>query len=79
MIIPSPEDGQIIQIPPSDIRLSFAKAKVDVCLLENKDVLVLYENAIIAKTKLSKNNKFIKKQQLEQQILGAKIYEPVGI
>lgn len=72
-------DGQIIQIPPSNIRLSFAKAKVDACLLENRDVLVVYKNTIIAKTKLSKNNKFIKKQQIEQKILGAKIYEPVGV
>ena len=72
-------DGQIIQIPPTDIRLSFAKAKVDACLLDNRDILVVYKNTIIAKAKLSKNNKFIKKEQLEQQILGAKIYEPVGV
>ncbi|MCK4325697.1 ISNCY family transposase [bacterium] len=72
-------DNQIIQIPPSDIRLSFAKAKVDACLLKNRDVLVLYKNTIIAKAKLSKSNKFIKEQQLEQKILGAKLYEPVGV
>lgn len=36
--------GQTIQIPPSPLRLSFAKAKVDTCLLEDKQIYVLYCN-----------------------------------
>jgi hypothetical protein len=72
-------DGQIIQIPPTNIRLSFAKAKVDACLLEHRNLLIVYKNTIIAKTKLSKNNKFIQKEQLIEKVLGAKIYEPVAV
>lgn len=67
-------NGQIIQIPPTNIRLSFAKAKVDVCLLEDNQILVLYKDTIITKSKLSKNNKIIKKQKIQEEILNAKIY-----
>lgn len=72
-------NGQIIQIPPTNIRLSFAKAKVNVCLLEHRNLLIVYKNTIIARAKLSKNNKSIKKEHLKQKILGAKIYVPVGV
>lgn len=69
-------DGQIIQIPPTDIRLSFAKAKVDVCLLENNRILVLYKDSIVAESKLSKKNKIIKKQKFQEELLNSKIYVP---
>ncbi len=42
--------GQIIQIPPSDIRLSFARTKVDVCLLEDKRIFVLHKGPLIAES-----------------------------
>jgi len=69
-------DSQTIQIPPSDIRLSFAKAKVDACLLEDERILVVYKNSIIAESKLSKKNKVAKKQKYEEELLSSKIYVP---
>lgn len=69
-------DGQIVQIPPSDIRLSFAKAKVDACLLEDERILVVYKNSIIAESKLSKKNRVAKKQKYEEELLSSKIYVP---
>lgn len=67
-------DGQIIQIPPTDIRLSFAKAKVDVCLLEDNRILVLYKNSIIAESILSKKNKVIKKQRFQENMISSRMY-----
>jgi len=55
--------AQIIQIPPSDIHLSFAGRKVDLCILEDNRLLVLYRSSIIFKSKLSKNNKIYKKRR----------------
>lgn len=70
--------GQIIQIPPSDLRLSFAKAKVDVCLLEDKRIYVLYKDKVIAESKLSKNNKVIKKDKETEEFLNAREYINIG-
>ncbi|GAH58850.1 unnamed protein product, partial [marine sediment metagenome] len=47
--------GDIIQIPPSKYRLSFAKCVVDVFLLEDKIIYVLYKGDLIHITELSKN------------------------
>jgi hypothetical protein len=66
--------GQIIQIPPNDLRVSFAKAKVDVCLLEDKRIYVLYKNKVIAESKLSKNNKVIKKDKEIEEFLNSRVY-----
>jgi len=66
--------GQVIQIPPSDKHLSFAGRKVDACILENKNILVLYRNTVICKTRLSKNNKFIKKEKNIEKILDLSQY-----
>jgi len=66
--------GQIIQIPPNDIRLSFAHVKVDVCLLEDKRVFVLYKGKVIAESKLSKNNKVIKKDKQIEALLNNREY-----
>ena len=49
-------EGQIIQIPPSQYRISFAKCSVDVCLLETGRIHILYENHLIHTDNLSKNN-----------------------
>jgi len=70
--------GQIIQIPPSDIRLSFSRARVEVYLMEDKRVYVLYKGKIIAETKLSKNNKVIKKDKEAEEFLNAREYINVG-
>ena len=71
--------GQIIQIPPSDIRLSFSKAKVDVCLLEDKRVYVLYHGKVVAESRLSKNNKVIKKDKEAEEFLSSREYVDVGL
>jgi len=70
--------GQVIQIPPSDIRLSFTKAKVDVCFLEDNRIYVLYHGRIIAESKLSKNNKVIKKDKEIEEFLNAREYVNIG-
>lgn len=69
--------GQIIQIPPSDIRLSFAKARVDVCLLEDQRIYVLYKSKLIAESKLSENNKVIKKDKEAEEFLNHREYVPL--
>ena len=66
--------GQNIQIPPSDIRLSFARTKVDICLLEDKRIFVLYKGKVIAESKLSKNNKVVKKEQQIEALLNKRKY-----
>ncbi len=66
--------GQVIQIPPSDVRLSFAKAHVDVCLLEDNRIYVLYHGKVIAESKLSKNNKVAKKERKIEKLLDSREY-----
>lgn len=70
--------GQIIQIPPTNIRLSFSKAKVDICLLEDKRVCVLYKGKIVAESKLSKDNKVIKKDKEAEEFLSSREYINAG-
>lgn len=67
--------GQVIQIPPSDVRLSFAKAVVDVCLLEDNRIFVLYKNKVVAESKLSGNNKILKKERYVENFLSSRQYE----
>jgi hypothetical protein len=67
-------DNQIIQIPPSDIHLSFARRKVDVCTLENKRIFVLYKDSIICESKLSKSNKIHKKEKQIETLLNNREY-----
>jgi len=69
-----PVYGQVIQIPPSDVRLSFAKAKVDVCLLEDNRIYVLYKGTVIAESRLSKNNKVTQKERKIEKILNSREY-----
>lgn len=66
--------GQTIQIPPSDIKLSFARTRVDVCLLEDKRIFVLYRDKVVAESKLSKNSKVIKKDKEVEEFLNAREY-----
>jgi hypothetical protein len=70
--------GQIIQIPPSQLHLSFAKRKVDVCLLEDNRIYILYNGKVIAESKLSKNNKVIKKEKTIEKLLNSREYVNVG-
>lgn len=71
--------GQIIQIPPSNIHLSFARRKVDVCLLEDKRIYVLYHDKVIAESELSKSNKIIKKDKEAEELLSSREYADVGL
>lgn len=71
--------GQIIQIPPSDVRLSFAKATVDVCLLEDNRIFVLYKGIVIAESKLSPNNKIVKKEREIERFLNKREYQLVTV
>ena len=67
--------GVVIQIPPSKYRLSFAKCVVDVCLLQNNDIHVLYRNQLIHSAKLSKNSKAYKLTKQTENILNQREYE----
>lgn len=55
--------GQTIQIPPTETRFSFRKAKVVVCILEDSRILLIYKDSVIAESKLSKDNKIIEKER----------------
>ncbi len=68
--------GQIIQIPPSKVHLSFARRKVDVCILEDNRIFVLYKGSIIFESKLSKNNKIHKKEKQIENLLNLREYFP---
>jgi hypothetical protein len=70
--------GQVIQIPPNNIHLSFARAKVDVCLLEDKRVCVLYKGKVVAESKLSKDNKVVKKDKEAEEFLNSREYAHAG-
>lgn len=69
--------GQIIQIPPSNVKLSFARAKVDVCLLEDHRIFVLYKDKIIAESRLSEENKIVKKERQIEELLNKREYAPL--
>jgi hypothetical protein len=66
--------GQTLQISPSKIKRTFAKSKVDVCLLEDNRIFVLYNGLIIAESKLSKNNKILKREKEVEKILNQREY-----
>lgn len=68
--------GQHIQIPPSNIRLSFAQARVDVCLRADNHIAVLYNNKVIAKAKIHGNNKVLRKERHIENFLRERNYEP---
>lgn len=66
--------GQTIQIPPSEMAVSLAKRKVDVCLLDDNRIFVLYKNKVIAESKLFKNNKILKKEKKTEKLLNQRQY-----
>ncbi len=66
--------GQTIQIPPSKIAVSLDKRKVDVCMLDDNRIFVLYKNNLIAESKLSKNNKILKKEKDTEKLLNQRQY-----
>lgn len=66
--------GQVIQIPPSKIKRTFAGLKVDACLLENNKIFVLYKDSVIAESALSKNNKVTVKERKIEKLLNNREY-----
>jgi len=71
--------GQIVQIPPARMVLSFSHKKVDVCILHNRRILVVYKNQIIAQAQLAKNNKILKKEKRIEKLLTQREYRVVPI
>lgn len=69
--------SQTIQILPSKIKRTFAESKIDVRLLEDNRVYVLYNNSIVAESKLSKNNKESNKEKQIEKLLNKRKYVPV--
>lgn len=67
--------GVTVQIPPSKYRLSFAKCLVDVCLLKDNDIHVLYKNQLIHSAKLSKNTKIYRLKKRTENILNQREYQ----
>jgi hypothetical protein len=66
--------GQIIQIPPCDKKLNLAGKRVEVCLLEDSRVFVLYEGKVIVSTTLSRDNQEIERETRIQEILNKRQY-----
>lgn len=54
--------------------MSFAKCKVNVCLLADNRIFVLYKNKVIAENKLSKKTKVLKKEKLIEKLLNMREY-----
>ncbi len=66
--------GQTIQLLPSTLKRTFAKLKVDVCLMEDKRMFVLYKGNIMAHSHISKNNKIAQKENRIEKILNNREY-----
>src|SRR3990172_2902887 len=70
-------NGHAIQIPPTDIKLSFARTRVDVCLWEDQRISVLYKDKVIATSVLSENNKSVGTEKKIEKLLNKREYAPV--
>jgi hypothetical protein len=70
--------SQVIQIPPTEMKLSLARSKVEVCLLEDKRIFVVYKGKIVAQSILSPENKGSKKEEKIDQLLNQRKYIPVA-
>jgi len=70
-------NGKIIQIPPSDKKLNLVRRRVDVCLLEDNRVFILYEGKVVAKSILSEENKTLQREKKIKEILDKRVYIPL--
>jgi hypothetical protein len=61
------------------MHLSFTKRKVEICLLEDNRIYVLYQSKVIAESRLSKSNKVIKKDKEVEALLSSRGYDNVGL
>ena len=71
--------GQTVQIPPSRMVLSFSRKQVDVCILHDRRILVVYKGQIIAESQLAKNNKILKKGKSIEKLLNQREYHTVPV
>jgi hypothetical protein len=71
--------GQTVQIPPSRMVLSFSRKHVDVCILHDRRILVVYKGQIIAESQLAKNNKILKKEKSIEKLLNQREYHTVPV
>lgn len=71
--------GQTVQIPPSRMVLSFSRKQVDVCILYDRRILVVYKSQIIAESQLAKNNKILKKGKSIEKLLNQREYHTVPV
>jgi transposase len=71
--------GQTVQIPPSRMVLSFSRKYVDVCILHDRRILVVYKGQIIAEAQLAKNNKTLKKEKIMEKLLNQREHHAVPI
>jgi hypothetical protein len=69
--------GQVIQIPPTNRKLSLARSKVDVCLLEDKRLFILYKGIIVAQSLFSAESKVAKKEANIEALLSQREYTSV--
>jgi len=69
--------GVLIQIPPSKYRLSFAKCVVEVCLVSNGRIYILYKGNIIHTIKLCKGSKSYLNNEIES-FLNQREYEKIS-
>ena len=67
--------GSNIQILPSKYRLSFAKCVVEVCLLADNQIYVLYKGDVIHMTRLSITSKEYKHNKSIETFLGQREYQ----
>lgn len=72
-------DAQTIQIPPSNTRSSFARTWIDVCILDDRRIYVVYKGSVVAVSKLSKNKKKSKKERQIESLLNAREYSTCAL
>ena len=66
--------GQPIQIPPSPSYRSLAHRKVEVCILEDNRVLLLFNHKLIGESTLATDGKRYKKEQTKDKITCLRTY-----
>lgn len=72
-------NGQTIQILPSEIKRSFARTWVDVCLSEDQSIRLLYNNKVLATSIISENDKSAGTEKKIEELLNKREYVPVKI
>lgn len=66
--------GQVIQLPSSQKTLSLANRKVDVCLLEDNQLVVMFKNMVLVESKLQTNNKTVKRAFVVENLSNQREY-----